>query len=71
MHYQVRDIQFNVRNNKRLVVDAQLQLRRLEDISLNDNRRAALEAKIDELGRFNELLEASIPQEWATQRPMF
>ena len=71
LHYQVRDIQFNVRNNKRLVVDAQLQLRRLEDISLNDNRRAALEAKIDELGRFNELLEASIPQEWATQRPMF
>jgi tripartite ATP-independent transporter DctM subunit len=71
LHYQVRDIQFNVRNNKRLVEDAQLQLRRLEDISLNDNRRAALEAKIDELGRFNELLEASIPQEWATQRPMF
>ena len=71
LHYQVRDIQFNVRNNKRLVEDAQLQLRRLEDISLNDNRRAALEAKIDDLGRFNELLEASIPQEWATQRPMF
>jgi len=71
LHQQVRDIQLNVRRNKRLVEDAKLQLRRLDDIELNANRRYSLVMKIDQLGLLNQRLEASIPAEWATQRPIF
>ena len=71
LHQQVRDIQLNVRRNKGLVEDAKLQLRRLDDIELNANRRSSLVMKIDQLGLLNERLEGSIPAEWATQRPIF
>ena len=71
LHQQVRDIQLNVRRNKRLVEDAKLQLRRLDDIELNADRRSSLALRIDELGLLNQRLEASIPAVWATQRPIF
>ena len=71
LHQQVREIQLNVRRNKRLIEDAQLQLRRLDDIELNDNRRADLVERIEALEQFNQRLEASIPTSWATQRPIF
>ena len=71
LHQQVRDIQLNVRRNKRLVEDAKLQLRRLDDIELNADRRSSLALRINELGLLNQRLEASIPAVWATQRPIF
>ena len=71
LHQQVREIQLNVRRNKRLVEDAKLQLRRLDDIELNADRRSSLALRIDELGLLNQRLEASIPALWATQRPIF
>jgi hypothetical protein len=71
LHQQVREIQLNVRRNKRLVEDAKLQLRRLDDIELNADRRSSLAIRIDELGLLNQRLEASIPAVWATQRPIF
>jgi 5-bromo-4-chloroindolyl phosphate hydrolysis protein len=71
LHQQVREIQLNVRRNKGLIEDAKLELRRLDDIELNDNRRADLFERIDALEQFNTRLEASIPASWATQRPIF
>ncbi|MFT5930329.1 MAG: tripartite ATP-independent transporter DctM subunit [Oceanospirillaceae bacterium] len=71
LHQQVREIQLNVRRNKGLMEDAQLQLRRLDDIELNDNRRADLVERIDALEQFNIRLESGIPASWATQRPIF
>ena len=71
LHQQVREIQRNVRRNKGLIEDSQLELGRLDDIELNDNRRADLFERIDALGQFNTRLEASIPASWATQRPIF
>ena len=71
LHQQVREIQLSVRRNKRLVEDAKLQLRRLDDIELNADRRSSLALRIDELGLLNQRLEASIPAVWATQRPIF
>ena len=47
------------------------QVRDLDDIELNANRRSSLVMKIDQLGLLNERLEGSIPAEWATQRPIF
>ena len=71
LHQQVRETQLNVRRNKGLIEDAQLELRRLDDIELNDNRRTDLFERIDALEEFNTRLEASIPASWATQRPIF
>ena len=71
LHQQVREIQLSVRRNKRLVEDAKLQLRRLDDIELNADRRSSLALRINELGLLNQRLEASIPAVWATQRPIF
>ncbi|HCH31954.1 MAG TPA: C4-dicarboxylate ABC transporter permease [Oceanospirillaceae bacterium] len=71
LHQQVREIQLHVRRNTGLSKDAQLQLRRLDDIDLNADRRADLLAHIDELELLNQRLEAGIPAEWATQRPIF
>ena len=71
LHQQVREIQLHVRRNIRLIKDAELELRRLGDSDLNDSRKSDLASKIDELAQFNQQLEASIPAEWATQRPIF
>ena len=71
LHFQVRDIQLNVRRNKRLSEDARLQLRRLDDIELNATRKSDLEQRIVDLEQLNQRLEASIPATWATQRPIF
>ena len=71
LHTQVREIQRQIRRNIRLGEDAQLQLRRLDDIELNAQRRTALEDRIEDLADFNEQLLASIPANWAVQRPLF
>ncbi|MDC9720321.1 MAG: TRAP transporter large permease subunit [Gammaproteobacteria bacterium] len=71
LHTQVRELQLNVRRNKRLIDSAQLQLRRLDDIEFNAQRRADLETRIESLEQFNIRLEAGIPTEWAIQRPIF
>ncbi|MGY8840736.1 MAG: SLC13 family permease, partial [Pseudomonadales bacterium] len=71
LHFQVRDIQLNVRRNKRLSEDARLQLRRLDDIELNATRKSDLEQRIVDLQQLNQRLEASIPATWAIQRPIF
>ncbi|MBT3437161.1 MAG: TRAP transporter large permease subunit [Oceanospirillaceae bacterium] len=71
LHRQVREIQAHVRRNNRLSEDETLQLRRLDDIALNDDRRAQLKQRIVDLAALNQRLTASIPSEWSSQRPIF
>ena len=71
LHLQVREIQLNVRRNKGLSEDAQLQLRRLDDNALNATRKSDLEQRIVDLEQLNERLEKSIPATWAVKRPIF
>ena len=71
LHQSVREIELQVRSNERLIEEAKLRLRRLDDTPLNANRRSDLATRIKQLGQLNSRLVKNIDPSWATQRPIF